>query len=178
MSRAAGFTLIEILIAVLVLAVGLIGASAMQLHALRTRHESALLSAAVRIAAGMAERMRANAALVSTTYVGTDYDARAVPVPPAPGNQCLDTPCDAAQIAALDIHDLQRQVGTLLPGGRARICRDGQAWSGDRLRWACDGATGAPVVVKVGWRGRQPGGTPDPDLDEPGVAVAVAGVAP
>ena len=60
-NAATGFTIVEVLVAIIVLALGLIGGTAMQLAALRTRHQSALLSSAVRLASGTADRMRANA---------------------------------------------------------------------------------------------------------------------
>jgi len=178
MGRTAGFTLLEVLIAMLVLALGLVGGMAMGLHAMRTRHESALLSKAVQIAAGMAERMRANAAQVPTGYLGVDYDARLDPVPAVPAGLCRQDPCDPAGIARLDVYDLARQVRAALPGGRARVCRDAQLYANGRLRWDCTGGALDPVVVKIGWRGRRPDGTPERDGQgghAPGVAIAVPG---
>jgi type IV pilus assembly protein PilV len=181
MRHAAGSTLVEVLVAVLVLATGLIGGTAMQLHAMRTRHESALLSASVRIAAGLAERMRANAGQVPAMYLGIDYDAQAGSAPTAPASLCRGTPCDPAQIARLDIHELQQEVRAALPAGRVRVCRDAQAYVDGRLRWACSGGAADPLVVKIGWRARRPDGTPErhgPDGVVPGVAIAVAGLRP
>ena len=57
-----GFTLIEVLVAVFVLAVGVLGAVAAQTVALRTRQESALMSRGVQLATSFADRMRANTA--------------------------------------------------------------------------------------------------------------------
>ncbi|HEX8603780.1 MAG TPA: type IV pilus modification protein PilV [Pseudoduganella sp.] len=179
MGRAAGFTLLEVLIAMLVLALGLVGGIAMGLHAMRTRHESALLSAAVQIAAGMADRMRANAAQVPASYLGVDFDAHADPVPVPPVNLCRSEACDPARLARLDVYDLQRQVRAALPGGRARVCRDAQPYANGRLRWECTGGALDPVVIKIGWRGRRPDGTPERDGQGghgPGVALAVPGV--
>ena len=180
MRHAAGFTLTEVLIAVLVLAIGLIGGTAMQLHAMRTRHESALLSAATQMASTMADRLRANRAQTGT-YLALDYDAHAEPVPAAPPNACTATACDAAALARLDLYELKREVRATLPAGRARICRDSRMWAGGRLRWECTGDAAAPVVIKVGWRGKRPDGTPDTAADgayAPGVAIALAGGAP
>ena len=176
MRRAAGFTLLEVLIALLVLACGLIGGTAMQLHAMRTRHESALLSSAVQIAATMADRIRANAARADAAYVGTDYDAYAEPAPALPPSLCQAEPCDRDRLARLDIYELKRQVRGSLPAGRARVCHDADAVDGGKLRWACSGSANAPIVVKIGWRGKNPDGTPQADGDGfvAGVAIAVA----
>ncbi|QBE62394.1 type IV pilus modification protein PilV [Pseudoduganella lutea] len=181
MRDAAGFTLVEVLVALLVLGAGMVGGMAMQLHAMRTRHESALLSASTQLAVAMADRMRANAGQVTAIYLGVDYDAHAAPVPAAPDDPCRLYPCDPARIARLDIHELERQVRATLPAGRARICRDAQMYVGGQLRWECSGGPDDPIVVKIGWRGRHPDGTPRRDGGRgavPGVAIVVAGVRP
>ncbi|AVR96107.1 type IV pilus modification protein PilV [Pseudoduganella armeniaca] len=170
----------EVLVAVLVLAVGLIGGTAMQLHAMRARQESALLTTAVQAAAAMAERIRANAGQ-RALYLALDYDAAIEPSPAPPRSLCQDSTCAPAALAALDIYELKRMVRASLPAGRARVCRDAHAWQAGRLRWPCSAVPGAPIVVKIGWRGKNPDGTPQADDDGgfvPGVAMTVAGVGP
>lgn len=160
--HAGGTTLVEVLVALLLLAVGLLGGSAMQLSSLRARHESALLSCAMQLAAGMAERMRANSTQMQAPdadnpYLGLDYEAG--PADAADGApDCLgDTACGAAQLAQFDIAEWKQQLRKDLPGARLRICRDALAWdaAAHGLQWSCSGGSGAPVVIKLGWRGRQ-----------------------
>lgn len=173
--RARGYTLLEILIAVLVLALGIIGGVALQLGALRARHQSVLLSQATQLAATLAERMHANPAQAAT-YLTLDYDALAEPLPSAPSSLCHGGACDAAQLAFADLYDVKLLAKQNLPGGRVLICRDAGLWSGGTLRWDCVGGAGAPLVVKVGWRDKRPDGTPWLDADgrhPPGVAIAV-----
>ena len=160
----SGFTLLEILIAVLLLAFGIVGGVAMQLSALRARHQAALLSQATYVAAGLAERMRANAAQMrladgANPYLLLNYDALAVPSPPAPPALCYGGACDSSQLAAFDLYEVETQLSERLPAGRIEVCRDGSGL----LRWTCGGAAGAPVVVKVGWHGKNPDGTPRKD---------------
>ncbi len=57
-SRQRGLTLIEILVATLVLAIGLLGIAAMQLRGLQYNHDSHIRSQVAILAAGMADRMR------------------------------------------------------------------------------------------------------------------------
>ncbi|KQV79652.1 pilus assembly protein PilV [Massilia sp. Root351] len=179
--RVRGFALIEVLVAVVVLAIGVLGASAMQLVAMRVRYESQLLSNAAQMASAMADRMRANPAQLAMAYLALDYDAHTEPVPAAPGRQCWAAMCDSAAMADADIYDLKRQVAAQLPAGRVRICRDTGMWASGQLRWSCAGGPGAPVVIKIGWRGRNPDGTPARDAAggySPGVALAMAGATP
>jgi len=59
-----------------------------------------------------------------------------------------------------------------------QVCRDAQAWDGaaQGWHWSCSGGKGAPVVIKLGWRGKNPDGTPMSDhADAPAVAVTLAG---
>ncbi|GAB2875960.1 hypothetical protein GCM10027277_51610 [Pseudoduganella ginsengisoli] len=179
MHTRQGFTLLEVLVALVVLALGVLGAGAMQLTAQRVRQESQWLSSASRIAADFAGRVRANAAQADAVYAGFDYDVLREPAPD-PSFACGPSPCDSAQLAHADLVELKQQVAQALPSGRVRICRDRHMWLGRRLRWPCDGGADAPLVIKIGWRGRLPDGRADTDGGEyvPGVALAMAGLAP
>lgn len=177
-----GYTLLEVLIAVVVLALGIMGGVALQLAALRARHQAALLSQATQLATAMAERMRANAGQMRLTdgdnlYLTLNYDALNEPHPPAPAALCYGgAACGGAQLALSDLYEAKLLVKQNLPAGRVVICRDAGLWSGGKLRWACGGGAGAPLVVKVGWRGKNPDGTPRTDDSGeymPGVALAV-----
>jgi type IV pilus assembly protein PilV len=156
----AGFTLVEVLVAVFVLAVGIVGAAATQTLALRTRHQSSLLSAGVQLASTWAGRMRANASQMSlpdaaNPYLQLDYDAQSDGAPVAPAALCFGVAqCDAVQMAAFDLHETERAVHATFPGGRVLVCRDAAA------SWDCAPAAGAPIVIKLGWRAPgQLGGT-------------------
>jgi type IV pilus assembly protein PilV len=154
-NRAAGFTIIEVLVAMLVLALGVIGSSAMHLTALHTRHQSALLSNATQLGTSMLDTMRANsrqiqASDVDNPYLGLDDDAL-LPAAPAGAACFAGAECDSAQLAAFDIAHWRRQLRASLPGGRFVICRDDQVRDGASIVWACSGAPAAPIVIKLGW---------------------------
>lgn len=186
MRRRDGFTLMEVLIAIAVMALGLIAGTAMQLTAMRTRHQSALLSQAMQLASGLADQMRANPqqmhqADAANVYAHLNYDALSEPSPSPPDVLCFGAGvrCDSAALAQVDLYQLKQQVRDSLPGGRALVCRDQGAWSGGALQWACSGGAGAPLVVKVGWHTKNPDGTPVQDgagVYQPGVALAVGAV--
>lgn len=178
--RVSGFTLVEVLVAVLVLGLGVVGAAATQLGALRTRHDARLSSDAVQIASGLADRMRANAAQMAlpdgaNPYLALDFDAAADALPAPPPCYGAAGNCDGAQMAGFDLFETMQLVHAMLPAGRIVVCRDAQPWDAGRraLTWDCGGGAGAPVVVKVGWGGAT---QDDPAADaEPRVALLVAG---
>jgi type IV pilus assembly protein PilV len=58
--RSKGFTLIETLVALVVLSIGLLGVAALQLMSLRASHGSAMRSQATFLAYDIIDRMRAN----------------------------------------------------------------------------------------------------------------------
>lgn len=183
---ANGSTLVEVLVALLLLAVGLLGGSAMQLSSLRARHESALLSTAMQLAASMAERMRANSTQMQAIdadnpYLGLDYEAGLLEEA-AGAPACLgDTACSAAQLAQFDIAEWKQHLRQDLPGARLRICRDALAWdaAAQGLQWSCSGGSGAPIVIKLGWRGRQAKGHAARDAGAmPKIAMQLAAGAP
>jgi type IV pilus assembly protein PilV len=156
--RVAGFTMVEVLVAVLLLAVGLVGALAMQAHAMRTRQDSALLTEALQAAATLAERMRANGAQASA-YVGYEFDmAHDAPAGSPPGIHaaldCSDAPCSPAALAQRELEEFRRQLVHALPSARAAICRDAGTPADGHPQWRCSDGADAPVVIKIGWRRR------------------------
>jgi type IV pilus assembly protein PilV len=58
--RARGFTLVEALVAVLVLSIGLLGIASLQLSSLRWNHGASMRSQATLLAYDIVDRMRAN----------------------------------------------------------------------------------------------------------------------
>jgi type IV pilus assembly protein PilV len=156
-----GFTLIEVLVALFVLAIGVAGAGAAQLAAQRTRQQSALMSEAAQMAASLAARMRVNAGVASlpdsaNPYLSLDYDAATDGDPGAAPASCYGaSACDPLRLAAFDLHETKQAVYGAFPGGRIAVCRDGAPWdaAAGRYRWSCSEDAGAPVLVKIGWAG-------------------------
>ncbi len=166
----AGFTMLEVLVAVLLLAVGLVGALAMQAHAMRSRQEAALQSEALQAAAALADRIRANAAQ-SSAYLGFELDAAGGSLgeaPDAPDANCAGAPCDPVALAQHELLEFRRQLVSALPSAHALVCRDALA---GQLQWTCTGGAEAPIVIKIGWRSRGGGGAST--ASAPGVALPV-----
>ena len=172
----AGFTLVEVLVALFVVALGIAGAAALQTLAVRAGRDAAHLSDATRLARSLAERMRANPralALPDNPYLHLDYDAGSG-APTVPALCYADADCDADDVARFDVFEVQDAVAAGFPGGRIRVCRDAaEPDAAGVLPWTCDAADGAPVVVKLGWRAQG-----DRETGAPKVMMPLAGAAP
>jgi len=106
--RAQGFTLVESLIALLLLSVGLLGAWALQLASLRAHADSMQQAAATELLRDMAERIRAN------PTAGARYDSLRGPALEA---ACAGaTACSAEELAASDLAQFAIRAGALFPG--------------------------------------------------------------
>lgn len=157
-ASSSGFSLLEVLVALLLLALGIVGSAAMQIVALRVSQQDQLLGQAQHLASALAERMRANAAvargMTATNPYLFDYDAAGAEPPSAPPVQCFAAACDGQQLAQFDRYEAQWQVFHRFPAGRVLICRDEHPVAAGHLRWECTGGTAAPLVIKLGWRGK------------------------
>jgi len=155
---ASGFSLIEVLVSVFVLAAGVIGAVAMQMASLQANRQSAYQSEAARLAADMAERI--GAADVPADDGGNPYlrvdHAAGQALPPVPAEDCYgaEASCDSTQSTQFALTEWLNRLDAVLPGMRVRICRDAAPWDAGRRRytWACAPSAQAPIAIKIGWR--------------------------
>lgn len=154
-----GFTLVEVLVAMFILAVGAIGAAATQSTVARLREQAALESEAVQLAASLSARMLANPAQMAlpdaaNPYLQLDYDADDGD-PDASPMQCFGgADCDPASLARFDLYETARLVQRAFPGGRIAVCRDATVWNPalQTPDWDCVSSAHAPIVIKLGWR--------------------------
>jgi type IV pilus assembly protein PilV len=156
---AGGYTLVEVLVALFVVALGVAGAAAVQAVAVRAAGEAGRLADGMRLAGSLAERMRANPAAMAlpdaaNPYLQFDVDAAA---PPAAAASCYGSvDCSPLELANFDLDETAAQLRDRFPGGRIRVCRDAQEPDASGLlAWACTGGPDAPVAIKLGWRDRQ-----------------------
>lgn len=166
--RFNGFSLVEVLVSILILAIGVIGAAGMQLAATRTTQQSALQTVALQLASEMSDKIRANGAAIrgrlENPFLSVDYNSATQGEPVAPAKLCFGIDCSDRDLAAFDVYEWERRVKSELPGGRVRICRDISPWDrGTRsLTWDCspgDANGTAPLVIKLGWQGKNPDGS-------------------
>lgn len=149
----AGFTLIEVMVALCIVAIGLGGAASLHLRSQRAAAHAAHLADGVRLAAALAERMRANPVAMAWDDGANPYlrfDVEAGAGVPAPVSHCYaDAACTPEALARFDLLETALALAAGFPHGRVLACRDGAA--SDPASWSCDGAVGAPIVIKLGW---------------------------
>jgi type IV pilus assembly protein PilV len=111
-----GDTMIEVLVTIIILAVGVLGAAALQVTTLKNLSTSHSASAAAIVAADFSERMRAN----PTAALADGYVHAAAPgvVP-----DCEAGACSMAELADYDIGTWWDQLTAVLPVGTAEVTR-------------------------------------------------------
>ena len=150
-----GFTLVEVLVAMVVLSIGMLGLAGLQATSLKSNQSAFNRSQATQLAYEMADKMRANrdyAKKLNNNYTSSSVLAAATAQPtcfsvllscPAPktGGGCDGTPvvgCTAAQMAQNDLYEWREAIKSALPGGVGAISNTGSiftitlSWTEDR----------------------------------------------
>lgn len=120
-----GVSLIELLVALVIVSLGLLTLVALQAASLRYTRVSERRAAASLVAGDLMERIRANIATPAdlSHYEVTDTFASQVGSPPAAANQACNTPtvvCNVAEMAAFDLYQWRLAAYRLLPQGAVR----------------------------------------------------------
>jgi type IV pilus assembly protein PilV len=149
-NRNAGFTLLEVLIALCVLATGMLGVGMMLLESIRASRSALHHTAAVALAADLGERIRANRAAGDSYALGLGAMAG------APASECeISDACDPFQVAALDLYQWQQAVLAALPAAVtsvqvAPVSGLPASTFAISVRWAQPGdAEAASIVLEV-----------------------------
>ena len=137
LSRNKGFTLLEILVALLVLSIGLLGLAGLQTFSLRNNHSALLRSQAVVLAYDALDRMRSNrdqAMRGDFSDYNTEFDE---PSADYSGPDCaLDSSnCTSSQMATYDLWAWKADVERL-PAGAARISIDANNKATVQVLWS------------------------------------------
>ncbi|CAN7664531.1 type IV pilus modification protein PilV [Variovorax paradoxus] len=156
--RQTGFSLVEVLVAIVVLSFGLLGMVGLQAASLQANRDARLQSTAVVLARELAEMMRGNKdqALLATgnPYLIGDLSH---PLAPPTASYCLaigqNCGTDKAAVAQAELTDWLARVDEALPGARISICRDSAPFGSDGTAvWTCTSTDNSdPILVKIGW---------------------------
>jgi type IV pilus assembly protein PilV len=111
--RQRGFSMIEVLVTMLVVALALLGAAGLQAFAMQLNQGGQFRVQAVFLAADLAERMEANrAAAVSGAYAAANSST-----PNNSTNACTTSVCTSAEVADNDLSEWQTAISRTLPQG-------------------------------------------------------------
>jgi type IV pilus assembly protein PilV len=149
---ASGFTMLEVLISIVVIAFGLLGVAGLQAFALKNNQSASLRSTATVLAADMIERIRANSPGATDGFY---LEGGAKGVTPAAVTSCLNAGCANPQdLAANDLFEWKAQVAQALPNGVGMVCLDQDIKDGASSGPAgttCDNL-GKQLVIYIWWR--------------------------
>lgn len=165
--RAAhGFTLIEVMVTVFVVAVGLLGVAGLQAYAKKSNFDAVQRTQAAALAQDLIERMRANpgqgADYLTDAGDGISLDAP----PPVPTTACTASSsggspaCTPVQVVAFDRYEWSRALF-----GDVELS-EGEASGGLSEPTACVTNSSAPCgvyTIAIAWRGITPLPPADPD---------------
>ena len=109
--HTSGFTLIEVLIALIVISVGMLGIAGLYLHSIQAGRTSVFRHQAITLAGDIADRIRANPS-AGVNYQATGQD-----------HGCINgtVNCTPTEMAQNDIAVWDAQAAQSLPGGQVAI---------------------------------------------------------
>lgn len=119
---ASGFTLLEVLIAVVVLSLGMLGVGAALATVHRTTASSYLAQQSAQLASNIVDRMRQNPTAAQALAYNLVYTGGIV-APPATlcGPPPAGVACTPAQQAIYDVFQWENTLNAALPGANARV---------------------------------------------------------
>ena len=147
----SGMTFLEVLIAMVIIVTGVLGAVAMQATAKQASFDAMQRSLASSLAQDIIARIRTNNPTNLAAYVASDYGS--LPLGDEPDSRCDfdDAPCDSAGMAANDIYEWELALA------------GGDVTSGSYMRGGLVGGQGCisqvvgspnALIVVVAWKGR------------------------
>jgi type IV pilus assembly protein PilV len=143
--RQRGFSLIEALVAFLILSVGMLGIASLQTISLRAGQTATLRTVAVIKAEGILERMRANHTGLLAYIAGTGTGLT------APATLCAASSCTPTQMAQYDVYLWKQDIASGFPAGTTAtisIPPPADPTLQPQLPW--------PVTVAITWKERDP----------------------
>lgn len=129
-----GFTLLEALIALVVVSVGLLGVAHMQLTGIKYNHEALLRTKAGVLAQDMADRMRSNPAADYTLA-----DLNDIPIAGLTDCSQTDSDCDTTELRNVDLNSWwygENGVQNQLPGADVVIVDPGAGEHRVTITWS------------------------------------------
>jgi type IV pilus assembly protein PilV len=112
-NQTKGFTLIEVLISVLIMAVGVLGATGLQHRGLDANRDALMRGEATLLARDIANRIEVNP--------GAAYAVAATTTPSASSNNCTIDNCNPTEMAAYDITQWKCSINSIDSSGTGPV---------------------------------------------------------
>lgn len=161
----AGFSLLEVLIAIVILSFGVLGAVGMQVTAMQANKEARNQATATTFARELAEKMRGNHTVAIKTAAADnpylfDVTLASTTTIAVPSVNCFTTGCPIVKDAATwDVAEWQGRIKDALPTPRIKVCYDQDPFdSAGKPRWNCTDS-GDIAVLKMSWTRSNTAGT-------------------
>jgi|GEM_PF-1454044 len=146
--RQGGSTMIEVMVAILILALGMMGMLGMFVSSIKLTSGAIYRNVAAQHAYAIADSMRANQPNLAAYFS---------PTASLTANCFTSSGCTSAELPNTEYKVWSTQLATLLPAGQGKVCRDSAASTAARTPapqtyaayFTCDNS--GPVVVKVCW---------------------------
>lgn len=143
----SGATLLEVLIAILILSFGLLGMLGLIINSYKLTSSSNFRTVAAQQAYSMADTLRSNVLILAKFQN---------PAASADANCLSATGCDKDAVFGNDVAMWSNRLASMLPQGRGTVCSDATPEDGDPSdpNWGCDPVAAnptGPFVVKVCW---------------------------
>jgi type IV pilus assembly protein PilV len=177
-----GMTLIEVLIAAIIVAVGLLGVASLQIAALQGSTNADYRSRAIDFATSLSDRMQANLIAVADNHYLEDPECEIDPEPAV--SNCSMTPimaisssieqCTPQQMAIFDLHQISCGPGGIaasLPNGQLQVtCLDADNSDAD----PCSDLS--RLLIRISWQQQASVTDIEPDDVEEIIMTVVLGV--
>jgi len=147
--KSKGFTLLEVMIAMVISAVSLLGLAGLQAQSLSFNNTAYIRSQATYFAYDILEKMRMN----KTAANAGSYDLATTDVPLSGSCYGTSATCSESDFAAADKYEWHSLVTDTLPGGASSVSRatgSGQTIVTVLVRWNNLNATGTSQILVRG----------------------------
>ena len=136
--KQGGFSLIEVLVTLMLVAFALLGIAGLQAYSMRVNKGGQLRTQAVFLVADLAERLEAN----KVGAVAGSYVLAKTNTPPAVSTACISGSCSSDGLASYDLAQWQNMIAAALPQS---------SWQVEQT------TTGNPSVytIKIWWEDRR-----------------------
>lgn len=149
--RESGFTMVEVLVALVVLAIGLLGIAALYLNSLQSGRTAIYRTQAVNLAADLADRIRANRTAQNA------YATAFADVEVAVGTCDTTGGCVAGDLASTDLARWKATLAQLLPNGQGQVVVTPPVGAGEPatyvviVQWV-EAGEAAPIAFQIGFQ--------------------------